>query len=119
MPFAVFSQTGVKVDWKKVNSLSESVGKWEKRMVGDDHTRGKVLAMISKETGVSLDDLALQKEVYYLNDKQEVSFHYTDRDNACLVIDLQLRPKIGMRVRWIGDGPYARTYPYYSVEKVQ
>lgn len=119
MPFVVYSQTAVKVNWERVDSSPETVGKLEKRFVGDEHTRNKVIKLISERTGIPMEDLALKKEVYFKNDKTEASFHYTDRDNACLVVDLQLRPNLGKYITWIGDGPYARMYPHYSVEKVQ
>ena len=121
MPFVVKHQTAVRVNWSLIDSIPETLTKWERFFSGYGHTRKEVIQILSEKSDIPLDDLLLRKEVYYKNDKLETSLHYIDRDNACLIIDLQLNPRSNTLVKRIiiGSLACAIVSPHYYIEKVQ
>ena len=116
MPFAVFKQTCVMPYWENINALPKTVSWWGQKC--GVLLRDAAIENISIKTSLLLDDLKLMSPEYFLNDKKQVSNTYTDRDNACLVLDLELKPHAGKYSRYIGEGPYVVMFPRYTVEKI-
>lgn len=114
MPFAVFKQTKVLVHWDVIETYPDTVTKFSRLWDGQDKTKTMVLDIIKDKTGLSTEDLAAKKDKYYLNDKKQVSCSYTDRDNACLVLDLECTKNI--YEYW--EGIALSTIPIYTVEKI-